>query len=434
MLENINKISYKCTKLFKEKQSFIDYEFFDKNLIGVLLSDGTTSDVKHIYQNILISLSNGDIEQFLKNHIGLADLYVKFEVPYIVFINEINHLKNLLIELLINCDLKDEVVDIYKLYAQIQNLIAKEYLSNYLKNLVTISNKRLSSLSDMVDQMTVVHYASHLEWLVDLSIAMQKNDLESFPQTDKTLCGFGKWLASDAKKIIKNNSKLKELERIHSQLHYVALQIKQIILSGEKSYDFDILLTYLEKSELLSLSIGTELALIDNTIVNQKATKDSLTGALGRQVLEQIFHNQYEISQATNSKFVIALCDLDHFKNINDTYGHIAGDKMLKGFVEVVKKSLRSSDIIIRYGGEEFVLILPAITHSQSLTVLEKIRDEFEKFKLNFENNKISTTVSIGMHEIEAKDRYTKDCLDNYINFADHKLYQAKNSGRNKIV
>jgi len=205
------------------------------------------------------------------------------------------------------------------------------------------------------------------------------------------------------------------------------------LINNDHNFDYDILLTYLEKCELLSLSIGTELALIDNTIVNQKATKDTLTGALGRQVLEQLFQNQYEISLATSSKFVLAMFDLDFFKKINDTYGHIAGDKVLQEFVTIIKSQIRSSDLIIRYGGEEFILILPAINSNDAYNVLEKIRHKFETFTLTFDDHTIATTVSIGMIEIEAKESYNNGLLEEYIQYADTKLYKAKQNGRNNI-
>ncbi len=417
----------------KLKQEFIIEEFIEKNLIAQYTMSENISDIKYIYQNVLRNLCQGEIERFFESYLELTTLYISLEIPYIALLNELNHMQHIIMELFINYDKKDEIITVYKLYSVCQNNIAKEYLSSYTKNLISICNNRLSSLSDMVEQFVVEHYADHLKWLIKLAICIKDTNTESFPQTDKTLCNFGKWLVNDSKNIIKNNSKLKELDRIHSQLHYISSQIKQILAANDKHYDYDILLTYLEKSELLSLSIGTELALIDNTIVNQKATKDTLTGALGRQVLEQIFQNQYEISLATDSKFILAICDLDYFKKVNDTYGHIAGDKMLQGFISVVKENLRNSDIVIRYGGEEFILILPAIDLTHAFIVLEKIRLQFEKFILVYEDNNIQTTVSMGMIEIEAKDRYNKELLEEYINCADNKLYKAKHSGRNNI-
>ena len=433
MLTKIEYFSQDTLEFLKTKQDFITDEFLERNILSQSITSERITNIKYIYQVLLNDLCNGNLKKVLTSLVKLTRLYIQMEIPYVVLLNELNHLQSILIELFINYDKKEETIEIYKLYSLSQNRVAKEYLNIYTTSLISKCNTRLSSIHDMLEHYVVDHYIEHLKWLSRLAQNIIDANIKSFPETDKTLCEFGKWLAQDASNIVKNNSKLKELEKVHSQLHYISSQIKHILILDDNSYDYDILLTYLEKCELLSLSIGTELALIDNTIVNQKATKDTLTGALGRQVLEQIFQNQYEISLATSSKFVLAMFDLDYFKKINDTYGHIAGDKMLQEFIVIVKSLIRSSDIIIRYGGEEFILLLPAISSKDAYNVLEKIRLKFENYILTFANNNINTTVSIGMIEIEAKDSYNKHLLEEYIHLADTKLYKAKQDGRNNI-
>ena len=433
MLTKIEYFSQDTLEFLKTKQDFITDEFLERNILSQSITSERITNIKYIYQVLLNDLCNGNLKKVLTSLVKLTRLYIQMEIPYVVLLNELNHLQSILIELFINYDKKEETIEIYKLYSLSQNRVAKEYLNIYTTSLISKCNIRLSSIHDMLEHYVVDHYIEHLKWLSKLAQNIIDANIKSFPETDKTLCEFGKWLAQDASNIVKNNSKLKELEKVHSQLHYISSQIKHILILDDNSYDYDILLTYLEKCELLSLSIGTELALIDNTIVNQKATKDTLTGALGRQVLEQIFQNQYEISLATSSKFVLAMFDLDYFKKINDSYGHIAGDKMLQEFIVIVKSLIRSSDIIIRYGGEEFILLLPAISSKDAYNVLEKIRLKFENYILTFENNNINTTVSIGMIEIEAKDSYNKHLLEEYIHLADTKLYKAKQDGRNNI-
>ncbi len=433
MLTKIEYFSQDTLEFLKTKQDFITDEFLERNILSQSITSERITNIKYIYQVLLNDLCNGNLKKVLTSLVKLTRLYIQMEIPYVVLLNELNHLQSILIELFINYDKKEETIEIYKLYSLSQNRVAKEYLNIYTTSLISKCNTRLSSIHDMLEHYVVDHYIEHLKWLSRLAQNIIDANIKSFPETDKTLCVFGKWLAQDASNIVKNNSKLKELEKVHSQLHYISSQIKHILILDDNSYDYDILLTYLEKCELLSLCIGTELALIDNTIVNQKATKDTLTGALGRQVLEQIFQNQYEISLATSSKFVLAMFDLDYFKKINDSYGHVAGDKMLQEFIIIVKSIIRSSDIIIRYGGEEFILLLPAISTKDAYNVLEKIRLKFENYILTFENNNINTTVSIGMIEIEAKDSYNKHLLEEYIHLADTKLYKAKQNGRNNI-
>jgi diguanylate cyclase (GGDEF)-like protein len=174
--------------------------------------------------------------------------------------------------------------------------------------------------------------------------------------------------------------------------------------------------------------------LIDNTLINSEASKDPLTGALNRQKLNQLYFNQLEIAFATSETFVLAMCDLDNFKKVNDTYGHVAGDEVLKNFVKISKKILRSSDMLIRYGGEEFMFILPAIRLDKAKIILNEIKDEFASFVLDFEGNKISTTLSFGTLELnpEAEESYLKN-FESVVSFVDKKLYEAKNSGKNRV-
>lgn len=417
--------------LIQNKDQVIQ-EFYDKYLVSNYLdSSSSLSNLNDYFSQSLDYLSVNNVEKFKQIHKNILTLHIELNTPYVVFINEINNLKHIIVNLFISHS-EFNIATIYKLYDEIENEIAKSYLELYITHLSSACNVRLANLGDMVEKNVIDYYVSHLKWLLKLSKSVHQENVKSFPLTDPTLCEFGKWLHVDASKIIKNSSKLKYLVQIHNQLHLICEKIRNIITNDLKEYN--ILLTYLERCELISLSIGTELALIDNTIVNQKSAKDPLTGALSRQVLQQIFRNQYDISLATNSNFIVAMCDLDYFKNINDTYGHIAGDKMLLQFVNIVKKELRASDIIIRYGGEEFLLILPALDYDIGKKVLNTVCHTFEKFILKFENNQIKTTVSIGMVEIEAKQQYSENFLEEYISIADKRLYQAKHNGKNQVI
>lgn len=298
-------------------------------------------------------------------------------------------------------------------------------------NLHESYNVRISSLSDIYEKNIINYYKAHLDWLNDLAKSVEERNSKTFPQTNHTLCTFGKWLIESGKNLIQNNSKYNNLLKMHETLHFMSKQMKDLIKENDKNH---IILTYLEKCEMLSLSLGTELALIDNTLIISNATKDPLTGALNRQKIEQLYHNQLEISLATSEPFALVMCDLDFFKNVNDTYGHVAGDKMLQNFVPIAKKSLRSSDMIIRYGGEEFVLILPAIKMNKAKDILNKIRIDFDNYILEYEGKKISTTLSMGVIEIDPEncDGFFKK-FEDAISIVDKKLYKAKEEGRNRV-
>ncbi len=368
-------------------------------------------------------------EEILEIFQKLAEYKMSIDIPYTIMSNEIYGLENILISKMPEHVANKDLLMLVKLFKHINNKVAYQYLLKYIDKLISLNNVRRSSLSELVGKNLMNHYDAHLIWLSDLAQHIKEGDKHLFPETDDTMCAFGKWLHGDGKKLIENNSKYKSIDNLHKNLHLFAKKIYAILGVGE----YHILMTYLEKCELISLSIGTELALLDHMMINNKMAKDTLTGALNRYSLHTLFENEYELALATGTSFVLAMCDLDHFKDINDKYGHVAGDYVLKTFVDIVKKTLRSSDVIIRYGGEEFIIMLPAITHKNGYKVLDKIRQTLEDTVVMFQGMQIKITVSIGMMEIHPKLLYKKHFVDEYIMQVDQKLYNAKENGRNTI-
>lgn len=364
----------------------------------------------------------------------MAEFNLHYNIPYLVLINEINSLKNRITTILIEQRAKDEVFELHKIYADVENLLAREHLGSYMQQLTHANNTRINSIKDLIKKNLVEHYQRHLEWLNQLTEMIKNADASCTPELDHSLCAFGRWLEDEGKSVISNNSKYKYIASIHATLHSLARAIKTQM--QKEHFNYNILVSYLEKCEFISLSIGTELALIDNRMLVRDASKDEMTGALNRNALEYIFINQYELSLATSGTFVLAMCDLDHFKRINDTYGHLAGDSVLKEFVRVVKHTLRDSDIIIRYGGEEFIILLPNTNISNAEQKLDHLRDTFANLCCHYEGQYINVSVSIGAVAIAPKHPYAllDRGIDAFIEEADALLYQAKNSGRNRVI
>jgi len=421
---------YNFSEFFKDEKEYLLDEFLERYTSHINLSEDSYHILIERYKDIFdIFHRSFELEEILVLFENLAKYEISLEHPYIIITNEIFSLKNMLINKIKSTHTNSSIFDFLSLFNDINNKIAKIYLDTYVEKISSISNIRINSMSDLINKNIIKYYEAHLVWLIDIAKSIASNREDNYPELDSSKCDFGIWLNNEAKDIIKNNSKLKTIKSLHNNIHFFGDKIKSHIVKDE----YHIVITYLEKCELLSLSIGTEIALIDNILMNTKITKDSLTGAMNRNALESVFESQYELSLATDNSFVLAMCDLDYFKKVNDTYGHIAGDKMLKLFVDVVKKFIRNSDIIIRYGGEEFIIILPAILKANGFKVFEKIRKEFEESFLNIDSQEVRTTVSIGLVEVKPEYYYKKQFLNEYVNIADQKLYMAKNGGRNRV-
>ena len=423
-------MQYDFSEVFNENK-FTLQEFLDTYTSCIdFVDDGTNRGI-HYYTQVFKMFKGAFSEEELTAVFeDLARFNISEDVPYIILSNELFSLENLIIANIGSLKhSSEEILRTLSLFKKINNKIAHIYLIQYIDKLVKVNNIRQSSLSDIIEKKIVIHYESHLIWLNKLALHIKEKKQEDFPELDATVCAFGKWLHSEAKMLISDSTKYATLQTIHQYLHVFAQKIYNILPKDE----YHILITYLEKCELISLSIGTELVLIDQIRINQQITKDVLTQALNRNGLANVFEHQYELALATSNSFVLAMCDLDYFKNINDTYGHVAGDKMLRHFVEIVKQNTRNSDIIVRYGGEEFIIILPTLSGDKGLEVLENIRQNFADSRCRVEDVDIKGTVSVGMIEIQPKEHYSENLLEEAILRADKHLYDAKAAGRNLI-
>lgn len=167
----------------------------------------------------------------------------------------------------------------------------------------------------------------------------------------------------------------------------------------------------------------------ENRTLAKQATRDELTGLLNRRGFFATAIQFASLAQRNKSTVGLLMMDLDYFKSINDRLGHKAGDHVLKEAARIISNSLRTSDVVGRYGGEEFIVLLPSTAPSMTAAVAEKIRHSIE----NSPVDGIPLTISIGFAEGMIDNAPDED-LQTLILHADKALYEAKNSGRNKAV
>jgi len=169
----------------------------------------------------------------------------------------------------------------------------------------------------------------------------------------------------------------------------------------------------------------------DEQEMRSLASYDSLTGLLSRHAFFDNANNYISLAQREKNAFSVLVIDLDHFKLINDRYGHPAGDAVLKLFADVVNSVARRSDIIGRLGGEEFAMVLPSTTASEALEFSQRLHHAINQAVLKFNGSAIRYTVSIGLTEF---DNASADSIDDLLAQADIALYQAKQAGRNQTA
>ena len=157
---------------------------------------------------------------------------------------------------------------------------------------------------------------------------------------------------------------------------------------------------------------------------------DGLTGVHNKRYFGEMLEREVSRSMRYDRTFALFLIDIDHFKEVNDTMGHLAGDAVLRQLGAVVRNRMRRDDIVARIGGEEFAVLLPEVDATAGTEVAEDLRKMVESTPFRFESDTLHVTISIGV--TAWKQGFATG--DDIVKAADDKLYEAKRSGRNRVV
>ena len=161
----------------------------------------------------------------------------------------------------------------------------------------------------------------------------------------------------------------------------------------------------------------------------RQAMRDPLSELLNRRGMRERLQNEFERSQRYKNNLTVVMCDIDNFKSVNDQYGHDKGDEIIKSVGTIFKSIMRKQDSLARWGGEEYLFLLPETNGNQAIKLAEKLRRKIEKEAYTQDDKIFSITISIGLHQITATDT-----IDQAITKADTNLYMAKEQGRNRCI
>ena len=203
--------------------------------------------------------------------------------------------------------------------------------------------------------------------------------------------------------------------------------IVQIVYENEMDIFVNLLIPYIkgyleEASPVLESKTLMEL-------LQEQSYIDQLTGLYNRRFLEEIYKNLVAQTKRRGTRLGILMIDIDFFKQVNDQYGHDVGDRVLKEIADTIKSTVREADIVVRFGGEEIMVILVDVEEGKSKEVAEKIRKAVEDKVINFSGGSLKKTVSIGVCEFPTHTEHFWQC----VKFADIALYKAKEEGRNRV-
>ncbi len=208
------------------------------------------------------------------------------------------------------------------------------------------------------------------------------------------------------------------LQEANEELEKLNLSYEQLVMELKQAK---------EKAEKLAKEL-----LEANKKLRDLAFKDGLTGLYNHRFFQELMDKEVSRAKRYKRPLSLIMLDIDHFKKINDTYGHPQGDIVLKTISRIIKDSIRASDIAARYGGEEFAIVLPETDRNGAESVSERLRRKIASEKINLNGNVVFVTVSLGVAVVERfNDRIDKNKI---IEVADSALYRSKNTGRNRVT
>ncbi len=218
---------------------------------------------------------------------------------------------------------------------------------------------------------------------------------------------------------------LGETEVVNGVEPIVHLKGKNQLKSEAKTYLVHVNRIPEHQETMVTFSDITEIER-ERQLYQELAIKDPLTGIFNRKKFNEEILKEVERAKRYNRKIALVMFDIDHFKNVNDTFGHQVGDSVLQETAELIRNNIRQTDFFSRYGGEEFIIIVPETTCEAATEIAEKLRENIEAHNYEFIER---LTCSFGVTELQKNED-----LREFLKRVDDALYEAKNQGRNKVV
>ncbi|MBT3181869.1 MAG: GGDEF domain-containing protein [Deltaproteobacteria bacterium] len=199
--------------------------------------------------------------------------------------------------------------------------------------------------------------------------------------------------------------------------------IRRVLENGDK--------VHISSDTFFKFAVGDAAERMFQEEMHQMANYDAVTGILNKHAFARRLREEFSYARRRKHSLSLMMIDIDFFKKVNDTYGHMAGDYVLNGVAQRIQSSLRDEDITARYGGEEFAIILRNTDAKDSMMLAERVRHLIEEKPFQFEDQSIPVTISVGVSTLKGDNFNSAKKL---ISYADECLYKSKADGRNRVT
>jgi diguanylate cyclase (GGDEF)-like protein len=353
----------------------------------------------------IIRLTDGDfsfderIDRCMTSPVETASL----DAPLVEVVEQMN-VKN--IRRIVVTDRDGKAIDILTLRDVVQNV--EDDYAHFLEKKLRNAKEILNLFPEMLIEITDTGTDQFIIWANDRVINQFGGEILDNPVTEFIPRKYWDKIYSTISRLNKiENMKIRKRDRIY--------EISGFLIATDGK---------IEKRRL-------QLILRDITEDIKLSTVDPLSGLYNKRFMNEFLMKEIERSRRLNKQFSIVICDLDDFKQINDAYGHPSGDMVIRFFAQRMKNSIRNLDVAGRYGGDEFIIILPEASRETAYSIMERLRQHIEKDEVSvMKGNVVNVTASFGIATYPA-DGMSSDDL---IIVSDERLYRAKNLGKNKIA
>lgn len=372
-----------------------------------------------------------DLETVVHHQIYIGNVHARVGVPVHVVLRGARALKDLFVRLIHNevqrgPDAMDVLAFINDSIDFAMEIMAGAYASSYDRSTRADESYRLFSLAQDVTAEKATRRASLLNWENDImfqhALATEPVRLPRLGESD-----FGLWFKHKGAHVFQSNY---ETSVILNTINRIDNQILPVLGSEESADDaVEARQSLRDLHEQVRL-ISSHLDRLFDERNELEAGRDSLTRLLSRRFLDVILAKEVTYARHSGTKFALLALDVDHFKEVNDTWGHESGDLVLQQLAAILTENTRGGDYVFRMGGEEFLVLLVDVQPMGAQRVANKLREQVAQAEFRIANDQIiNITVSVGVAVHDGHPDHAR-----ILRAADDALYQAKNAGRNSVV
>lgn len=396
-------------------------DFLDNELVNERLHNAMTGWVSELF----VIRDEHELDAFVAHQIEVGKIHARIDLPIHLFSHGIRAIKGEIFRRLFSAH-HPQLAEMLQQTNEILDIITALITESYIIYLTGTERQTQALKMDVVGRHLVVECermrATLLDWLRHTITDLHNGN----KKLDELLCirdsEFGLWAIHKAGMLLDDDSQIQDLCQDLSRIEAATQELF-------RATDASIENAALQRLNAAVTQTTWKLSTLANRLHEMETGRDPLTTLFNRRYLEPILKREVRYSIRHHRPFALLLVDIDHFKLFNDNHGHATGDHTLRGVAQIISDTVRVSDVIFRYGGEEFLILVSEMDQDTARSIGEKICQAVAGAPIPVENgHTVSVTISIGIAVHDGHPDYER-----LIDSADRALYQAKHDGRNCV-